>query len=161
MTNLLENRKSGFRIAAAACLPGLVLLLLSCGVLFEKPTFTLKEITVQPVSLKEMNFLLGVEARNPNGYDLELKSLEFKFYLDDREVGKGRLQREVRIPKDCTSDLRIPITASYGLVGDYLKAALGGREIRYKLAGDAVIKAGPGSSTVPFSKEGTINPKAR
>ncbi len=137
-----------------------VFLLSSClGWLIEKPTFTLKDITIQPVSLTELNFVLGVEARNPNGYDLELKSLDFKLYLNDCEIGTGILQDNIIVPKSRTSEIRIPIACTYTNIADYLKSALMGKEVRYKLVGKAQIKAGFGSTRIPFSKEGSINPK--
>ena len=153
-------KPTGLKMTGAALLLGSVLLLCSClGWLIEKPTFILKEITIRPVSLTELHFLLGVEARNPNGFDLEVKSLDFKLLLNDREIGNGLLQKEILIRKSSTSDIRIPIAATYTNIAEYLKTAFKGGEIRYKLVGNARIKAGLGSTRIPFSTEGTINPK--
>jgi len=156
---LFESRKMRFRIAAAVCLPVLLLLLLSCsGRLMEQPVFTLKAVSLEPIGNKEIKITIGMEVRNPNLYELELKTLDFKFYLDDREIGKGGLTEEIRAPKDSISKIRIPITAKYIDFGDYLKAAISGRKIRYRLTGDAKIKAGLAKKTIPFDTEGTIDP---
>jgi LEA14-like dessication related protein len=158
-----ESYKRGpaIRVAAATAMLALLFLSSCLGRLIEQPTFTLKEISIQQAGLKELNLLLGIEVRNPNPYGLEMKSLDFKFYLDDREIGKGELTQEILIPKDCTSDIRVPITASYTLLGDYLRAVLSGREIRYRLAGEVKIKAGPCSATVPFTKQGVLNSQTK
>jgi LEA14-like dessication related protein len=148
------------RFAAGIALLGLLFMLSSClGWLIERPTFTLKAITVQPVSLQEMHLLLGVEVRNPNNYDLELKSLDFKLHLNDRMLGTGVLQQELLIPKARTSEISVPIRVGYADIGDCLKSVITGREVRYKLEGQARIKAGLGSATIPFTKEGSINQK--
>lgn len=152
--------KSTLRIAGGISLLSLLFMLSSClGWLIDRPTFTLKSITVQPVSLAEMNLLLGVEACNPNNYDLEIKSLDFKVHLNHRLLGAGVLRQGLLIPKAQTSEIRVPVRVGYADIGDCLKSIITGREIRYKLEGRARIKAGLGSVTVPFAREGSINQK--
>ena len=52
----------------------LLLLLPACLSWFmEKPTFNLKEISINRISLSDINFLIGIEVQNPNSFDLNLR----------------------------------------------------------------------------------------
>jgi LEA14-like dessication related protein len=136
---------------------GLLSLLPSCASwFFEKPTFSVKEIAITHISLKEINFLFGIEVENPNSFDLKLRGLEYKAYLDDQEVGKGRLEKEVLIAKSSSTLVQIPLQADFKSLGNPLGLFLSGKDLRYKIEGAAVIKARLGTTTIPFSKSGEI-----
>ena len=137
---------------------GLLLLLPSCaGWFFEKPTFSLKEVAVTSISLKEINFLFGIEVENPNPFDLKLRGLEYKAYLADQEVGNGRLEKEVLIAKSSSTLVQIPLQTDLKSLSNPLGLFLSGKDLRYKIEGAAVITARLGTTTLPFSKSGEIN----
>lgn len=151
---------SALRIAGVLSLLSLLCMLSAClGRLIDRPTFTLKSITVQSIGFAGTDLLLGVEAHNPNNYDLEIESLDFKIHLNQRRLGEGALRQGLLIPKAQTSEIRVPVRVGYADIGDCLKSIITGREIRYKLEGQARVKAGLGSATVPFTKTGSINQK--
>jgi LEA14-like dessication related protein len=148
------------RYSAGICLLGLLFMFTSClGLFIENPTFTLKGIKAQQVSLSEINFTLDLRVNNPNKYDLELKSLDYKFYLNDKEAGEGSLKELQTIRKACESDIRIPLNLSRLNLADCLIAAISGQEVRYKLIGKAKVKAGLASASIPFDREGVFNGK--
>lgn len=137
---------------------GLLSLLPSCANwFFEKPTFTLKEVAVTHISLKEIDFLFGIEVQNSNSFDLKLRALEYKAYLDDQEVGKGRLEKEVLIAKSSSTLVQIPLQADFKSLGNPLGLVLSGKDLRYKIEGAAIVKAKLGTTTIPFSQSGEIN----
>ena len=137
---------------------GLLSLLPSCASwFFEKPTFTVKEIAITHISLKEANFLFGIEVQNPNPFDLKLRGLEYKAYLDDQEVGNGRLEKEVLIAKSSSTLIQIRLQTDFKSLGNPLGLFLSGRDLRYKIEGAAIVKAKLGTTTLPFSKSGEIN----
>ena len=137
---------------------GLLFLLPSCaGWFFEKPTFSLKEVAVTSISLKEINFLFGIEVENPNPFDLKLRGLEYKAYLADQEVGNGRLEKEVLIAKSSSTLVQIPLQTDLKSLSNPLGLFLSGKDLRYKIEGAAVITARLGTTTLPFSKSGEIN----
>ena len=79
---------------------GIFLLLPSCLNWFlEKPTFALKEVAITRITFTDIKFLFGIEVQNPNSFDLTLRALEYTVYFNDREVGRGRLEKEARITK--------------------------------------------------------------
>ncbi|MBM4331355.1 MAG: LEA type 2 family protein [Deltaproteobacteria bacterium] len=125
----------------------------------EKPTFTLKEIEVRNISLKEINFLFGIEVQNPNNFDLKLRALEYTVYFYDQEVGKGRLQKEIKIANSSSVLVQIPLQTDLKSLGNPLGFLLAGKDLRYKIEGAAIIKTSLGSATIPFSKSGEIKLK--
>jgi len=141
---------------------GLLFLLPAClSLFFEKPTFTLKEIEIRRISLQEIDFLFGIEVQNPNQFDLKLRGLEYTIYFNDQEVGKGRLEKEVRIVKSASTLVPVPLQTNLKNLGNPLAFILGGQDLRYKIEGAAIVKASIGSATVPFSKSGEIKFKNR
>ena len=137
---------------------GLLFLLPACpSWFFEKPTFSLKEVAVTTISLKEINFLFGIEVENPNPFDLKLRGLEYKAYLADQEVGNGRLEKEVLIAKSSSTLVQIPLQTDLKSLSNPLGLFLSGKDLRYKIEGAAVITARLGTTTLPFSKSGEIN----
>jgi LEA14-like dessication related protein len=138
----------------------LPLFLASClGWILEKPSFVLREITLSPRSFTEMSLILGLDAHNPNRFDLTLKSFEYTLYLNQQEMGKGRLEKEILIPSSSVTRMQAPIAASFNNLGESLKAVMTGitgKEVIYKIEGKADIKTIFGSYHFPFSKEGRI-----
>lgn len=139
----------GFLIFLPACLSWFM----------EMPTFTLKEIALTRFSLKEMNFLFGIEVQNPNNFDLKLRALEYAVYFNDQEVGKGQLEKEVRIAKSSATLVKVPLSADFKSLGSSWGSILSTQDLRYKIEGAAVVKASLGSATIPFSKSGMIRLK--
>ncbi|MBU1207614.1 MAG: LEA type 2 family protein [Pseudomonadota bacterium] len=139
---------------------GLLFLLSSCLSLFlEKPTFTLKEIEIKRISFQEIDFLFGIEVQNPNQFDLKLRALEYTVYLSGQEVGKGRLEKEIKIVKAASTLVPVPLQTNLRSLGNPLALILAGKDLQYKIEGAAIIKASMGSTTIPFSKSGEIKIK--
>jgi LEA14-like dessication related protein len=138
----------------------LPLFLVSClGWILEKPSLVLREITLSPRSLIEMNVLLGLDIQNPNRFDLTLKSFEYTLFLNNEEIGNGRLEKEILIPSSSTTRVQATVAASFKNLGGSLKAILAGmagKDISYKIEGKADVKTIFGGFKFPFSKEGRI-----
>lgn len=125
----------------------------------EKPTFTLKEVAITRLSLAEIHFRFGIEVQNPNSFDLDLRALEYTVYFNDREVGRGRLDKEVRVAKTSATLVQVPLQTDFKSLGDPLGLVLGGQDLKYKIEGVAIVKASLGTTTIPFSKSGDIKIK--
>lgn len=125
----------------------------------EKPTFSLKEISLTRLSLTDIHFLFGIEVQNPNSFDLKLRALEYTVYFSDREVGRGRLDKEVLIAQTSSTLVQVPLQTDFKSLGDPLAMILAGKDLKYKIEGAAVVKASLGTATIPFSKDGEIKIK--
>lgn len=134
--------------------------LMSClGWVLEKPSFVLREILLSPRSFTEMDLLLGLDVENPNRFDLTLKSFEYTVYLNNEEIGQGRLEKEILIPSKSITRVQAPIAASFKNLGASLKSLIAGvvgKDVSYKIEGKTNVKTFFGSYNFPFSKEGRI-----
>ncbi len=139
---------------------GVLLLLSSCLSWFlEKPKVTLKEVSITRISLTDIHFLFGLEVQNPNSFDLNLRSLEYTLYFNDRQVAKGSLDKEVQIGKSSSTLVQVPLRADFKNLGDPLAYVLAGKDLLYKIEGSAILGASLGTATIPFSKSDTIKLK--
>jgi LEA14-like dessication related protein len=135
----------------------ILLTLSSCMSWFLKqPTFVLKEVSITRISPLEIHLLFGIEVQNPNLFDMSLLSLEYTVYLNDREAGKGRVDKEVQIAKASSTLVQVPLQTDLKNLGDPLRLFFGGQNLRYKIEGAAVVKASLGTATYPFSKSDEI-----
>jgi LEA14-like dessication related protein len=134
------------------------LFLVSClNLIMEKPDFTIRDIKLSKCTLTEMDLILVIEVNNPNRFNFTIKSLQYSIYLNDREIGKGGLDRELLIPALSATTIQMPIHAGFRELGVGIKAIFTGDEIPYKIEGSASIKSVFGNSKLPFSKEGRVN----
>ena len=125
----------------------------------EQPTFALKEVAVTRLSLTGVHFLFGIEVQNPNSFDLTLRALEYNIYFQDREVGGGRLDKEVLVAKASATLVRVPLQADFKSLGDPLGMVLSGQDLKYRIEGAAIMKGSLGTATIPFSRSGEIRIK--
>jgi len=138
----------------------LSILLVSClSSVMEKPSFVLREITLSPRSFTEMNLLLGLDVQNPNRFDLMFKSFEYTVYLNNKEIGNGRLEKELLIPSSSITRVQVPVVAKFKDWDGSLKTIITGDDLPYKIVGTTDIKTTFGCLNFPFSKEGHINLK--
>ncbi len=134
-------------------------LLAGCaGLFFEEPVITLKEIHVQQLSLTDASLVFVAEIRNPNGYELRLKSLDYTVHLGGREAGGGSLVKVVSVPASSSAPVEIPVTARFGSLGGVARLYITGKELAYRIEGRALVKAGLFDRTVPFSRTGVLSP---
>jgi LEA14-like dessication related protein len=138
----------------------LSLCLVSClSWIMEKPSFVLREIVLSPSSFTEANLLIGLDIQNPNRFDLTLKSFEYALFLDNEEIGTGRLEKEILVPSSSTTQVQVSVVAKFKNLGGSLKTIITGRDLPYKIEGKASVETAFGSRDFPFSKDGRINLK--
>jgi len=125
----------------------------------EMPSFDLRGIIARPLSFTEMNLLFDLEIRNPNSFDLTFRSIECTFYLQNEEIGHGRLEKEFSIPSSSTTRAQVPVVVRLKNWSASLKAILTQEDLPYKIEGKADVRTLLGSRNFPFSKEGSINLK--
>ncbi|MCX5834551.1 MAG: LEA type 2 family protein [Deltaproteobacteria bacterium] len=144
------------RVATAVFL----LFLISClSWWIEKPALSVKEILVDQISSGNLRITLKVEAENPNRFDLTMTALDYTFFLNNREVGRGSLAQEVKLPASAKSTVELPVTARLSPTGGLLKSIFSARESVYKIEGTARVSTALGSTTFPFTRTGSFKLK--
>lgn len=135
----------------------LSLFLVSClSWILEKPSFTLREITLNPRSFTEVQLLLGLDVQNPNRFNLTLRSFEYTIYLNNEEVGNGRLEKELLIPSSSITRVQAPVAAKFKNLGGSVMSIITGNGLPYRIEGKADVKTVIGSLKFSFSNEGRL-----
>jgi LEA14-like dessication related protein len=135
----------------------LSLFLVSClSWILEKPSFTLREIALNPRSLTEIQLLLSLDVQNPNRFDLTLRSFEYTIYLGNEEVGSGRLEKELLVPSSSITRVQAPVAAKFKNLGGSVMSMITGNGLPYKIEGKADVKTVIGSLKFSFSNEGRL-----
>lgn len=147
------NRRNGFALLGVFFLAG------CAGLFFEEPAVTLKEIHVHQLSLTDASLTFVAEIRNPNGYELRLKSLDYTVHISGREAGGGSLQKEIPVSASSSAPVEIPVTARFGSLGGIVKLYVTGQKLPYRIEGKALVKAGLFDRTFPFSHTGVLSMK--
>ncbi|MEE9910914.1 MAG: LEA type 2 family protein [Deltaproteobacteria bacterium] len=136
------------------------MLLVSCANwILENPSFTLRGVSLRPISFTETNLLLDLDVRNPNNYDLTLKSFVYTISLKDEDIGNGHLEKEILIPSSSTTQIRVPLVVKFKDFNKTLNVIFTGDDLPYKIEGNARVGSIFGSLNFPFSTEGRINLK--
>ena len=137
---------------------GLCLLLSSCaGWMMEEPSLQLRRVSLQPRSLTEIHLVLDLDVQNPNRFDLTIQSFQYKLFLNERGIGSGRLEKEVRIPADSAVRVQAPVVAGFKNWNESLRAVIADKGIPYRIEGEANVRTVFGSRNYPFSKRGKID----
>ncbi len=136
-----------------------VLFVLVCSscihLFFEKPVVVIRKINAGP-SLQGLNVNFGLDVNNPNGYDLKLEKLSFSFAVNDNQSGTGQVDSPILLPARSVSYIEIPVKMDMKSVGNCISAIIRGKEIRYKVEGDALVKALLGEKNFHFNREGVF-----
>jgi len=156
-TKLIEYRKKVRLYYRIFFLFAFSIFLISClNWILVKPSFTVRGVTLSPVSFTETNLLLDLDVQNPNHFDLTLKSFGYTIYLKNEEIGNGRLKKELLIPSSSSTQIRVPLVVKFKDLSGSLKAILTGNDLPYKIEGTADVSTAFGSLKFPFSNEGRV-----
>ncbi len=135
----------------------LYLALSSCaGCLTEEPSVQLRRVSLHPRSLTEIQLILELDVQNPNRFDLTIQSLQYKLLLNEREIGSGRLEKEILAPALSTTRIQAPVTAGFKNWNESLRAVIADKDIPYRIEGEANVRTIFGSIAYPFSRGGKI-----
>ena len=155
----LSLKKIGFDYRLVFLFVVFVFLVSCVSWILEKPSFTLRGVMISPRSFTEMNLLLGLEAQNPNRFDLTLRSFEYTVYLADEEIAKGHLEKSFLLAASSTTQIEVPVAVQFKDLGASLKAVFTRGDLPYKIEGKATVGMLFGSLDFSFSNEGQINLK--
>jgi LEA14-like dessication related protein len=130
------------------------------GRTLETPRVSLAGLQVQEARGMETVFLAQVRVTNPNEVDLDVRGVECRLDINDKELAYGVSNARVRIP--AMGSETIPVTI-YSSVLDIVRGLIGlpqREELRYRLKGKVHLE-GTGwlPSTLPFDSQGSVNLK--
>lgn len=122
---------------------------------FERPTVALRKVSAAP-SLQGLYLNFGMDVNNPNGYDLKLEKLNFNFTINDNPSGSGEIDSPILLPARSTSYVEIPVRTDMKSIGNCIALIIRGQELKYRVEGDALVKALLGEKNFHFNREGVF-----
>ena len=123
----------------------------------EPPVITPKEAIVASVSLTGVDFLLHVEAFNPNRVDLSARSVTGKVMLDGKyDLGTVTIGQAVSLPAGARTMIDVPLATKWSDLGALAGLAGTNRSVPYTIDGVETVGGEHLNVDVPFHMTGTI-----
>ena len=136
----------------------LCLLLNGCAALRpEPPEVQLAGLTVSDLSLTHANFLATVNLYNPNRTPLDVRGLQFEFFLADIRLARGVTAKAFTIPAEQSGSAGLRLSTSFFDLFRLAQKLKGLDQVPFRLAGEVQV-GGPGflAITVPITSQGNI-----
>jgi len=112
----------------------------------------LKQVKIKNFSNSGFTANVYMNVKNPNWFGVTVKDLNYTVLVNNREVGKGRMQAQVDIPANGEALAELPLEVGSdgldGLLNEVLKQG-----VSYRIQGEAVFGTMLGSYTYPFDVE--------
>jgi len=118
------------------------------------PQVTLQAITAGVVLGGSAQARMRFAVRNPNAYDLAVRTFEYQMRIDEREVGAGALAQPVTLAADAVTAIDVDVRMDLRVMGAALDHALRKGTLDYSVDGNVVLANG---ITLPFRKRGTLD----
>ena len=98
-------------VAVLVCLSVLGVWLWTRGL--EKPEVRVADIRLQAFGTRHVDLLVELEVENPNSVGTELNRLEYRFWVDGRELAVGEVAPPLRVKAAATGAVRLPVRVAY------------------------------------------------
>jgi LEA14-like dessication related protein len=149
-------RKATWFAAAAALLIGA-----GCASLgrnaFKQPVVTVKNVVLNGVGLQGGSIDLVLNVYNPNGYRLDATRLTYKLLLDTVTFATGALDQRFTVQDKDSIPVRIPVTFTYGGIGEAGRQLLNTGSVNYRVTGDVTVGTPIGNFTIPYDRTGRFS----
>ncbi len=146
-------------LVATACL----LMLTGCAALqnlfkkaFQKPRFTFKTARLSQASLSDATVDLVYQLDNPNPLGLSLASVNYAFFVEDKQVVAGTPPTGLNIAAKGKSDLVFPANVRFAELVPVVSTFLNKDAARYRAQGSIGVKTPLGVLSFPLQHEGTF-----
>ena len=113
-----------------------------------EPEFTITSIAVLQAELINTRFKVDLRIDNPNPFPVDLSSLGYELYGEDRFWADGREQEPLRVPARGSAETELILTMNFiNMNRHILNEIVAMRLVRYRFTGEAEI--GTGVSWLP------------
>lgn len=122
----------------------------------EKPEVSVSEVQLLPGgSLLEQRLRLTLRVANPNGRDIAIDGLAFRFEVDGHDVARGLTNQAVVLPKLGETTVVVDVSGSLvDLLRHVPKLLEGGKSLGYRVYGDVVTHD---YGRLPFDRKGEVS----
>lgn len=121
------------------------------------PELTPKQAKVTSVDLSGFDMRLAMDAFNPNGFDLSIRSVVAHVTVDgNQDLGTVTASQPIRLPAKARATVEVPLNVKWQHVGRLASIAAAGRPLPYAVDGTATIGGERLNVEVPFKLQGVI-----
>jgi LEA14-like dessication related protein len=120
-------------------------------------------VRVGGIGLRGGTLYASVYVGNPNGFDLETRSITYDLQVEDPDsagewvtFSRGTVEEEVRVEGNSSKVIEIPIQFRYDDLGGAVRSILDTGTFNYRVTGDVRLSE-PIGRTFPYSKTGVVS----
>jgi LEA14-like dessication related protein len=95
---------------------------------------------------------------NFSGATQRIEALDYRLQVNEEQFMNGAVTTPIVLEENAQTEVELPLTLSYDAVGKTLKSLVRLAKNHYVLEGDIVVHSLFGNVTVPFRREGDIEP---
>lgn len=123
---------------------------------FQEPRLTFKTARLADASLSDATVNLVYEVENPNNFGLSLASVDYAFFVEDKQVVAGKPRAGLQLKANGRSELVFPANVKFADIAPVVQTFLTKDTARFKAQGSIGLKTPIGVINLPLSKEGTF-----
>lgn len=138
-------------------------LLAGCSSVVQQPRVSLESVRVGGIGLRGGTLYAQVHVSNPNGFDLEARSLTYDLQVADPDsaghwvtFSQGTVQEPIRVQSNGSTVIEVPIQFRYDDFGGAVRSILDTGTFNYRVSGDVNLSE-PIGRTFPYSKTGVVS----
>lgn len=123
----------------------------------ERPALEYSNMSIQSINFNEAVLLFDFDVTNPNNIGITADRYSYEFFVNDNSFISGDQQENVRIARESTSTLRVPVTLRFTEIVNTFDSLLRSDRFAYKIntAFEFDIP-GLGSQTLPINASGEL-----
>jgi LEA14-like dessication related protein len=124
------------------------------------PQLTPKEAKVTAVDLAGFDMRVKMEAFNPNGYDLSVRSVVGHVVVDGtQDLGTVTASQPINLPANARTLIEVPLTMKWKGAVNLATLAASKRPVPYVVDGTATVGGESLNVDIPFKLQGVITPE--
>jgi len=138
----------------------------ACSSVFRQPEVRLESVSLSGIGLRGASLLARLNIDNPNGFDLESRSMTYQLDLQDPDsaehwvrLAQDTLEQKISVAAHSAGIVEVPIEFSYSELGPAVRALLERGTFGYRVSGRIDVTR-PISRTVPYRKTGRVTLQA-
>jgi LEA14-like dessication related protein len=141
----------------------LLLLVGACSSAVRQPEVRLESIRVGGIGLRGGTLYAQVYIGNPNGFDLETRSLTYDMQVEHPDsagrwisFSQGTIEEPMRVQGNGSTVIEVPIQFRYDDLAGAVRSILDTGTFNYRVQGDVRLSE-PIGRTIPYSKTGIVS----
>jgi LEA14-like dessication related protein len=123
----------------------------------EAPRLAIVHVSMTSADIFNQQFLLRVNAQNPNKRELKIKGLDYTLFLEGDGFAEGMLNKPFTIPAEGETDFDMTVKTNFvSGIGRLLSRLNGRTQVNYTLQGKLLTDI-RFLKKIPFEETGSVN----